>query len=152
MPEGLGDVVVGAGIERVDLVGTVTPPGQHQDRRLGGGAKLEDDLDPIEVREPKVEYDEVRGLRGGRLPARYGASSSARANSIRPVGMFAFLGIVNDGALSVTHDPPHAPGAPSWTDSATKSGVHKGRPTQEMAEAPEDTRLREASDPGRLVP
>jgi len=71
--ERLGHVVIGAGVERADLVAGVGPAGQHDDdRRLAAAAQLADDLDPFDIGEAEVEDDRVRRLAGRqchRLPA-----------------------------------------------------------------------------------
>jgi signal transduction histidine kinase len=59
-PEGLGHVVVGAGVERLDRVQLVTPPGQDEDldiRRLGADEAT--DVDAVTVRQAEVEDDEL---------------------------------------------------------------------------------------------
>ena len=89
-------------------------------------------------------------LRRAVNPPRYGASTSALATQIGGLsGCAAVPVVVTDGALSATHDPPHQ-ALCRGTNSASKGDAHRG-PTQQMAEAPGVTRLREASDPGRLV-
>jgi hypothetical protein len=69
--ERLGHVVVGAGIERADLVAGAGPAGQHDDRRPVPAAQLDDDLGATDVGQAEVEDDRVRQSAGGqcqRLP------------------------------------------------------------------------------------
>jgi hypothetical protein len=61
--ERLGHVVVGAGVERADLVAGAGPPGQHDDRRPGPPAERGDHLGAVHVGQAKVEDHRVR--RGG---------------------------------------------------------------------------------------
>jgi hypothetical protein len=80
--EGLGDVVVGAGVQGVDLRGALTAPGQDDDRGRGPATQPTDDVDAIHVGEPQVEHDDVRqrlGGRGKRLPAVGGGHDVVRA-------------------------------------------------------------------------
>jgi cellulose synthase/poly-beta-1,6-N-acetylglucosamine synthase-like glycosyltransferase/peptidoglycan/xylan/chitin deacetylase (PgdA/CDA1 family) len=65
--ERLGDVVVGPRVERLDLVGAVGSPGQHDDGRLGPAAQALDDLHAVQVGQAQVEDDQVR-----RVPAGHG--------------------------------------------------------------------------------
>jgi hypothetical protein len=62
--ERLGDVVIGAGVERFYLVHTVGASGQHDDRRLGPAAQALDHLYPVQVGQAEVEDHQV-----GRIPA-----------------------------------------------------------------------------------
>jgi hypothetical protein len=57
--ERLGDVVVGAGVQGVDLVLAAGPTGQHDDRYRGPAAQAVDDVDAVDVGQPEVEDDEV---------------------------------------------------------------------------------------------
>ena len=74
--EGLGDVVVGAGVERPDLLALVADRGEDHDRDLAPAPDVGRDLDPVAVRQHEVEDDRVwrpdrdgveRLLLGGRL-------------------------------------------------------------------------------------
>ena len=65
--ERLGDVVVGAGVEGVDLVDAVGATGQHQDRHVGPAPESGDHLGAVHVREAEVEDDHVRRVGRGRL-------------------------------------------------------------------------------------
>ena len=71
--EGLGDVVVGAEVEALCLVGRRALRRQQDDRDRPLLAKLPHDLDPVEVRHHDVQEDDVRadllGLREGVLTA-----------------------------------------------------------------------------------
>src|SRR5262245_44414825 len=60
--ERLGAVVVGTGVESVDLVVTVDAAGEHDDRNRSPGTKAVDDVDAVEVGQTEVEYDDVRML------------------------------------------------------------------------------------------
>ena len=66
--EGLGDVVVAAAVEGVDLVGGVGVRGEHDDRRPGEGAELGDDVGAVEVGEAEVE-DAPTSSRSTRTPS-----------------------------------------------------------------------------------
>ena len=48
-PEGFGDVVVGPGIERVDLLGLLLARRQHDDRDGGPRPKAADHLDTVDA-------------------------------------------------------------------------------------------------------
>jgi hypothetical protein len=65
--ERLGDVVVRTRVERLDLVGAVGPPGQHDDRCLRPAAQPGDHLDAVQVRQAQVEDHQVRRVLGGHL-------------------------------------------------------------------------------------
>jgi hypothetical protein len=69
--ERLGHVVVGAGVERADLVAGAAPAGQHDDRQPVPAAQLDDDVGAGGV--GQVENDRVRRPAGGQsnsLPPR----------------------------------------------------------------------------------
>src|SRR6185312_7905006 len=57
--ERLRDVVVGAGIERRDLLALVTDDGEHDDRNARPAPKLATDVRATRVRESKVEYHRI---------------------------------------------------------------------------------------------
>ena len=61
--EGLGEVVVGAGIERPDLVGVPRACRHHDDGDARPRPDLADDVDPIHVGEAEVEQDHVGWVR-----------------------------------------------------------------------------------------
>ena len=63
--ERLGDVVVGAGVEGLDLVEAVGPAGEHQDGYVGPAAEAGDDLGAVHVGQAEVEDHHV-GRVGGR--------------------------------------------------------------------------------------
>src|SRR5262249_25495078 len=71
--EGLGEVVVGACIQRGDLVSFREAGGQHHHRDGGPLAQPPDDLDAVDVGQPEVEDHQVRltirGCRQSRDPA-----------------------------------------------------------------------------------
>ena len=57
--ERLGHVVVGAGVERGDLVGLAVARGQHHDRNVAERAHPAQHLDAVDVGEPEVEQHDV---------------------------------------------------------------------------------------------
>jgi hypothetical protein len=62
--EGLCDVVVGAGVEALDLVAPAVARGQDQDRHGAAGlAPLVDDGDAVLLRQAEIEHNGVVGLR-----------------------------------------------------------------------------------------
>ena len=61
--EGLGHIIVGAGLEAADPIALLAARSQHDDRHVGGlgdAAKLAADLDAGEALQHPVEDDEVR--------------------------------------------------------------------------------------------
>ena len=68
--EWLGHVVVGASLERLDLLAFLVPAREDDDRRGGLAPDPPDDLEPIHVRQPQVEQDEVRPARLPRVQRR----------------------------------------------------------------------------------
>ena len=59
-PEGLGDVVVGAGVEADDGVHLVGAGGQHEDRHaVALGAQPAADLEAVHAGQAEVEHDQV---------------------------------------------------------------------------------------------
>jgi hypothetical protein len=56
----LGHIVVRARIQRLHLVSAVGPAGQNDDRCRGPAPEPSDDLHPIQIRQPKVEDDQIR--------------------------------------------------------------------------------------------
>src|SRR5260221_5562116 len=65
-PERLGEIVVGTGIQRGDLVRFVGARRQHDDRHRTPAAQIADELDAVEVRQPEVQHDEI-GFAGAGL-------------------------------------------------------------------------------------
>jgi hypothetical protein len=63
--ERLGDVVVGAGVERRHLVGLPAARRQHDDRHRCPFPEPSDDLDPVQIGESQIEDYEVGLARGG---------------------------------------------------------------------------------------
>ena len=57
--ERLGDVVIGARIERLDLGALLRARRQHDDRHRRPFADAPDDSHPVEIRQPQVEDHEV---------------------------------------------------------------------------------------------
>ena len=58
-PEGLGDVVVGAGVQRRDRIALVLAGRQDQDRYVGPAAQALQDLQSVEVGQAEVQDDDV---------------------------------------------------------------------------------------------
>jgi len=95
--EGLRYVVVGAGVERRDLLGLVADDREHDHRRAAPRAQLAADRGAAPVRKDEVEHDRVRRVRGdggqrtlrglGRLDvvARPAQARSERAEDLRLV-------------------------------------------------------------------
>ena len=67
--ERLDQVVVGPGVEALDARLDRVTRGQHEDRDVVGLAQALGDLDPVELRQPEVEDDQV-GEEGVRLVER----------------------------------------------------------------------------------
>jgi hypothetical protein len=65
--ERLGDVVIGAGVERFHLVHTVGPAGQHDDRSLGPAAQPLDHLHSAQVGQAQVQDHQVGRIAAGYL-------------------------------------------------------------------------------------
>ena len=63
--KGLGQVVVRAGVQRVDLVGVLAAGRDDDDGQLRPGADLADDLHAVHVRQAQVQQEDVRALGGG---------------------------------------------------------------------------------------
>jgi hypothetical protein len=63
--EGLGEIVVGAGVEQLDLLAFLAARGEHEDRRRAPLAQRERDLATVHVRQAEIEQHDVgRVLRG----------------------------------------------------------------------------------------
>ena len=60
--ERLGDVVVGAGVERRDLVGLLAARREHDDRHRRPFAQPPDHLEPVEVGQAEVQDDRRRAV------------------------------------------------------------------------------------------
>ena len=63
--EGLAHVVVGAGVQRADLVRVLAARADHDDGHDGPRADGADDLDAVDVGKPQVKQDDVRRGRCG---------------------------------------------------------------------------------------
>ena len=63
--ERLGDVVVGAGLERADLLVLVVDGGQDEDRCVGPLAQAAGDLDPVAIGQDDVDDRHVRRVQRG---------------------------------------------------------------------------------------
>ncbi len=72
--ERLGDVVVGAEVERLHLVGLVAARREHDDRHLRGPPDAPADLGAFEIGQAEVEHDEIGRMIGGQ-PQRLGAGA-----------------------------------------------------------------------------
>jgi hypothetical protein len=101
--EGLGDVVVGAGVQRLDLLVGGVPGGQHQDRHAGPAAQAPDHLDAVHVRQAQVEDDHIGVAGGGELEG--GGAVVGRVDLV-----LARLEVDHEGAhdlrLVVDHEHP----------------------------------------------
>ena len=98
--EGLGDVVVGAGLEADDLVQLGVLRGEHQDVGVAELAHPPADLDAVDVGQAEVEDDQVERVQGGRLTA--ASPSSAWATSKPCCTSRALTSIRFSGASSTT--------------------------------------------------
>ncbi len=58
-PERLGEVIVGAGVERRDLVALLAAGGEHDDRHVAPLPQPPDHLQAVEIGQAQVEDDEV---------------------------------------------------------------------------------------------
>lgn len=77
--ERLGEVVVGPGVQRADLVRVLAADRQDQDRCLGPLAKAPGDLDAVLVRQAEIEDDQIRThLAAASSPSRAEAASKSR--------------------------------------------------------------------------
>src|SRR5437764_193423 len=76
-PERLVDEIVGAQIERVDLLGFTVAGGQHDDRHIRPLAHRADHLLSIAVRQRQIQHHHV-GRIGGDTPGRIGDGSRRR--------------------------------------------------------------------------
>lgn len=65
--EGLGDVVVGTRVQRLDLLVGGVPGGEHDDRHPGPAAQPLDHVDAVEVGQAQVEHHDVGVAGGGEL-------------------------------------------------------------------------------------
>jgi hypothetical protein len=99
--KGLGQVVVGAGLEATEPVSLADPPGEHEDRQLGieavaRGADLTQHVDPRGIGQPQVEQHQVRvvvaaeaqrigGARRGQRPIAVGRQVIAEQLACRVV-------------------------------------------------------------------
>ena len=101
--EGLGDVVVGARVERLDLLVGGVPGRQHQDRHPGPAAQPLDHLDAVHVGQAQVEDDHVGVAGGGELEG--GGAVGGRVDLV-----LACLEVDHEGAhdlrLVVDHQHP----------------------------------------------
>ena len=79
-PERLGHVVVGAALERLDLLALLVAAGQDHDRRRRLAADAPDDVEALDVGQAEVEEDErpAGGPPSARAPSRPSAAWSTR--------------------------------------------------------------------------
>ena len=78
--ERLGDVVVGAALERLDLLALLVAAGQDHDRRRGVAPDPPDDVEAVDVGQAEVEQHEVGSLA---LPALRAPSDRPSASVVR---------------------------------------------------------------------
>jgi hypothetical protein len=64
-PERLGDVVVGAAVERVDLLALLDAGREHDDRHRRPLAEVLDDFQSVQVGQPEVDDREVGLVHAG---------------------------------------------------------------------------------------
>jgi hypothetical protein len=62
--EGLGQVIVGAGVERGDLVAFLALGRQHHDRRGRPLTQPASHLQAVDIRQPQVQQNQARAQRG----------------------------------------------------------------------------------------
>ena len=76
--ERLGDVVVGAGIERRDLAALVVAAGEHQDRGVAQRLELGQERHAVAVGQAQVEQDQLRPVvaDGAQAPRRRRSAST----------------------------------------------------------------------------
>ena len=115
--ERLGDVIIGAEIERRDLLGLLLARRQHDDRRVARLPRANDHRLAVHIRQPEVEHDGVRlefvdlakGLAPGRrLRYRIAARHQRRLQKALDLRLV----IDNQYSLSVRHldfKPPASP-------------------------------------------
>ena len=60
--ERLGDVIVGAQLQAEDAVDLLAACGQHDDRRVRGGAQPAGDLQPVDFGQHEVKHHQVEAL------------------------------------------------------------------------------------------
>ena len=65
--ERFGDVVVGTGVEGVDLVAAVGTAGEHDDRDDGPASQTADHLGAVHVGQAEIEDHQVGVLPGGHV-------------------------------------------------------------------------------------
>ena len=63
--EGLGQVVVCAGVQRLDLVCILTAGAEHQDGQLRPGTHPADHLHPVDIRQAQVQQHDIRVMGRG---------------------------------------------------------------------------------------
>src|SRR5581483_3990788 len=118
--EGLGDVVVRARVQGLDLLVRGVAGGEHEDRDPGPAAQALDDLDAVHVRQPQVEDDHVGMVCGGELQR--GGPVVRRVHLVR-----AGLEIDHQGAddlgFVVDHEHPGHAGPPFAVESTGPSAA-----------------------------
>ena len=145
-PERLGHVVVGAGVERRDLVGLAVAHRQHDDRHRAPAPQPADHVDAVDAREPEVEDHDVgvvarRELErllavggevdlvaaGAQVDRRARAGSAARRR--RPGRGVTALGAASCGGRTSDHRGARRPGCPRRVDARRPSPRRsRGRP------------------------
>ena len=63
--EGLRQVIIGAGVERLDLIVLVGPRGQHEDRHVAPSAHVADEIDAATVGQAEIDDQKVGLARAG---------------------------------------------------------------------------------------
>ncbi len=136
-PERLGDVVVGAGVERADLLPLVTDRRQDDDRQPAPAADLAAHLDSLPVGELEIEHDRVRraARRSRRGPARWVSAAStvvARLAEDQPQAADDLRLVVDDEDPRTAHRAASGWGASGERPAnevppPTHSGARSGR-------------------------
>jgi len=62
--EGLGQVIVGPGVEGIDLAALLAACRQDQDRSRRPGAVVANEIDPVAIRQAQIEHDQIGPLFG----------------------------------------------------------------------------------------
>src|SRR5579871_2480637 len=99
--ERLIDEIVGAEIERLDLLGFAVARGQHDDRHVRPFARTPDHFLAVAVGETKVEHDDI-GRVGGDAPHSF--RRCARGDELVAIGLECGLEKAEDRRLVVDHE------------------------------------------------
>ena len=101
--ERLGHVVIGSGVERLDLVGLLTADRQDDDRHLGPSPQADHDLDAVDARQADVQEHDVRTV--GRGPLQGLLARRGHVDVVAP-GRQVDLERLADLGLVVDHQHP----------------------------------------------